>query len=177
MKYSIAYLIKGNAEEYQRKIMREFSDVFDIRDLNNHIPPHITLKAPFETDNINELDKLLSNFAKNSKAGKVNLGGLGHFDNRVIYMDSKFSSDAKAVYNNLIKELEKVGWLTWRDYDKLGNFHATLTYCENEEQYKECWEYFSKLKTAMFDLKFDNISILVKNSEGDWEVYKEFKIK
>jgi 2'-5' RNA ligase len=177
MKYSIAYLIKGNVEEYQRKIMKEFSEIFDIRDLNNHIPPHITFKAPFETENVKELEELVANFCKNNKASKIKIGELGHFDNRVIYLDTKFSSDARIVYNNFIKELEKIEWISWREHDKLGNFHATLTYCQNENEYNEFWEYFSKLKTASFDLKLDNLAILVKNDEGDWEVYKEFKIK
>lgn len=177
MKYCIVYLIKGNAEEYQRKVVREFSDVFDIRDLNNHIPPHITLKAPFETDNINQIEELLSNFSKNVKPAKIKIGELGHFDKRVIYLDAKFSPEAKKIYDNLIKELEKISWMSWREHDKLGNFHATLAYCQDEEEYKDFWEYLSMLNPASFDANLDNISILVKNSEGDWEVYRGFRIK
>ena len=178
-KYALVYLIKGDAEKYQRRVMHNFSNKFKVSDLNNHISPHITLKSPFESSFFQMflLKQRIRKLSKKIKKSNIRIKGIGNFGFNVIYLGVIFSEEAKKARYNLIKSLEKLNWMSWREHDRYKNFHphATLTYCDNKKQFLKFKKYFLKFKPN-FNLYFDNITILRKNKSGNWQTYREIKL-
>ena len=108
MKYAIFYLIKGKAEIYYKNIIKNIAKISGEKYLiDNPLPSHITLKYTFDADKkqIKELEKIIGLFVKRQKKSKINIDGFNNFNKFVVYMDVKFSMEAKYVRNNLIKQL------------------------------------------------------------------------
>lgn len=178
-KYAIVYLIRGDSEQYQRELMKDLSRRFGVPDLNAHIPPHITLKAPFEANkvHIRELKKVLSASRKTQKQ-IITLDGIGSFGTEVIYLNTLFSKGAQNTRKQLVERLKELDWMSWREYDPPANFHphATLTYCQTPSQFTEFMKYLRRFNPR-FLLQFDNLSLLEKSLNGNWKVNQEYKIK
>lgn len=172
--YVIVYLIKGEAKKYQKNLINELSRKFKIKNLNNHIPPHITFKEPFTTNNIKEIEDIITNICKQSKKYPVKIKGFGNFYKKVLFLDVRLSFKARRVYKRLLKELKKVKWMHWGKYDGLGTFHSTIAYTKNKKQFSNIMEYLFGRKPS-YNLEFDNITLL-KEVGKNWRVYKVFKI-
>ncbi|MFH1840407.1 MAG: 2'-5' RNA ligase family protein [Nanoarchaeota archaeon] len=175
MEYRIVYLIKGKAEKYHKKLIKDLA-----KEYNQSVPPkvfpsHATLKYRFETNRIKELESLLKNFVKKQKLAKIKIKRTMQFHDRVACLKLDFSKEANQVYKNLKKELEKISWLTWKEQDKmLGKFHSSLIFNEDPKEFKKIWKDTSKIKIN-FDLNFDNLAIL-KRSRKYWKIHKVFRI-
>ncbi|MFA5953211.1 MAG: 2'-5' RNA ligase family protein [Candidatus Pacearchaeota archaeon] len=178
MKYIIVYLIRGEAGKYHKMLVNNFSKKFKIKNLNYHIQTHITLKYPFETKNIKDIEKVLMNFSKVQKSSLIKIKKIGHFRNHVLYLKTEFSKDSKLLFSNLIKILINIPRMRERKIDLIArdNFHATLGYAKSEVQFKEMWD-FLKTKHFKFNVLFDNITILKKNDKDRWRIHKIFEIK
>ena len=90
MKYFIGCLIKGDVKKYQEKLIDKISKNFGVRNLNEHIPAHFTLKAPFEAKHIDSIKKLLKKFSLKEKRSRIKIDGIGNFHRRVIYLKGGF---------------------------------------------------------------------------------------
>lgn len=177
-KYFIAYLIKGDAKEYHLRLSKKIAETFGIFNVSDVIGPHITLKyfnILLNEQQVKELEKLLKNFCENHHKAKLKLQGIGQFENKVLFMKVKPSEEMKLLYRNLVKELEKLSWITWNEFDKENiHFHATLAEKNIEPKFEEIYKFASK-KKPNFDLEFDNICIL-KKPKDKWILHKKFKL-
>ena len=176
MKYLIGYQIKGEARIYQEKLIEKICKNFKVSNLNEHIPAHFTLKSPFETKNINLIERLLKDFSNKEKSSYNKINGIGSFNERIIYLNGILSHEAKNTFRGLISELQKIDWMEFGDYDlREDNFHSTLARAKDKKQFYNIMDFLSKEK-PYFKMNFDNIAIFEKTNDH-WEVYKEFKIK
>ena len=175
MKYALVYLMKGDVRKYHKGLVKKLAKKFNEPYLlKNPIPSHATLKYPFRTNKINEIEHIIKEFVKKQKPAKIQIKKINNFHKKVIYLQLDFSKKAIKTYKELIRELNKVSWLKWGEFDKKEKFHATLIYNNIPKNFKKIWGYISKLKPK-FNLKFDNVSILIK-PKNYWKVYKTYKI-
>ena len=177
MKYSIFYLIKGNAKKYQQKLVRIVGPKFKekyVRD--SKLPAHITLKAPFDTKNIKEVERIIRGFVKKQKPSKIKIIGFGHFRRFVAFLKFNFSKSALNTQKQLIKELDKIKNIRIHEHDKKWHPHATISYGNTKKSFNGIWNYLKGLNKPRFELMFDNITIM-KRGRRYWKVYKGFKIK
>ena len=176
MRYAIVYLIKGKAGKYNQRLIRGFGIKFkEYHIINSKIPPHITLKSPFKTKRIRNLESLIKEISRNHKKGKVEIKGFGDFHKHVAFLKTKISKEGRKIQKNLIKELEKEIKIKPHEFDIKWKPHATIVYA-NKDNFALIWNKLEKFRKPKFDLKLDNITIL-KKSGRYWKVYKEFKIK
>ena len=174
MRYMIGYLIKGEAKEYQENLIDSISEEFGTRNLNEHIPAHFTLKSPFETENIGEVEKVLEEFCKGEKKSEMNIGGIGSFNRRVIFIGGEFSEEGLETFRRFIERLREIEWMEFGKHDlEEGNLHSTLARAKDPEQFEEIMKFLLKEK-KFFDVEFDNVAILEKSEDG-WNVYREFR--
>jgi 2'-5' RNA ligase len=174
MRYFIGYLIKGGAKDYQEKLIGRICKKFDVRNLNEHVPAHFTLKAPFETEDIGEVDNILKDFCSKRKVSDIKINGIGSFREHIIFLNGE-SPEGEKTFRGLIRELEKIGWMNFWEYE-LGdvNFHGTLARAKDKKQFVEIMGFLEGERPS-FDLMFDNIAIF-ENVDGKWRVYREFKL-
>jgi 2'-5' RNA ligase len=135
--------------------------------LHARIPPHLTLKLPFETDEagIKEVERALQEFAAKEQAVPFSLRGFGRFGFRTIYLDVGGSSEAVSLARNCIRGLnEAVPWLPRAPLE--GNkLHASVARFLNRRQFARIWRYVRDSRPH-FASHFDNVAILEKRGSG-----------
>ncbi len=177
MRYSIFYLIKGDAKKYRNKLVRGIGPKFgENYVLDSKLPAHITLKVPFEIRDIKKVEKILDKFSKKHKSKDIEIVGFNHFKGSVAFLKFNFPKYALKVQRELITELEKLKDVSINEHDKKWTPHATISYCNNRENFDKIWDFLNKLEVSHFKLKFDNITIMKKTGKY-WKIHKEFKLK
>jgi 2'-5' RNA ligase len=168
MKYLIAHLIRGEAKEAHEAVTKDLAEKFDIYPLHTHIPPHLTLKTPFDLDvkNSEPLYKTLTEFAESHTQSEYRFKGFGQFTEHTIYIDVLPSEEMKLIVRELTQTLEGVPGLVIDAYDTEQKFHASVT----RDIFKpfnatEVWKYLQTKNQPDFKMKFDNIAVLTKSGE------------
>ena len=171
MRYVIVSVVKGPAGNFNNNLRKEVFEKLGAK--SSKLPAHFTIKAPFEADDISDLDKVLQDFAQNHKAQDYKIKGYNHFDNRVIYMDVHMNKKSKLLHDELIEELEKLPYIHFKNHDyKDKVFHVTISSKKIQKIYDELWEYVNNIPCD-FDCKFDNVSVF-KWEDNTWLLYKEY---
>ena len=178
MKYAIVYLIGGEAKKYQHRLIKKLADISGEEYLTkeNPIPEHVTIRSPFKTKHIKQLEALLKDFAKKQKPVKIKVDGFGNFKRFVAFLKINFSREMSIIQKELIKTLEKEMRIKPHKFDKGHKPHATLAYGKRKNSFKIIWDYLKQLDKPRFDLRFNNITIL-KKPRKRWKIHKTFKIK
>jgi 2'-5' RNA ligase len=178
MKYFIAYVIKGEARDYHIKLGDSIAQQFNYKPLSLKVPPHLTLKAPFETDNdIQAVESLLAKFVIGKQAPKLLLEGFGLFRNEVVFIDVKPSKDAVEMISKLHSEIKKITWIPFDAFetqDGGAHLHATLAFADTKENFVNINNYLPTDKPK-FEIVLDNITLLKREPER-WVVHKEYSL-
>lgn len=176
MEYSIFYLIRGEAGKDHVLLAKEISKKFKIGDVSERLPPHLTLKIPFETHNIEDICAVVEKVKVRFSQSPFLLSGFGNFRKEVIFVDVQPSQTLLNMTSQLLEELRKIPHMTFGSYeDKTPIFHATLGYCDSPQIFFKIWKYLSR-KKFHHPVNFDNVAIM-KKEKGKWHIYKVFEIK
>jgi 2'-5' RNA ligase len=174
MRYVIVYLIEGEALKFHEKLTNDICSRFNVK--RQRLPAHFTIKAPFETEEIDELEKLTEEFCLDNKVADIKIQDFGHFQKNVVYMDVLPSSEAIKVHDNYIDLIQTLPWLEWKSNEGKGRiFHCTLISKIPYGVFADIWAYIVKINCS-FKLSFDNISILLWEKDK-WNLYKQYKFK
>lgn len=178
MKVDLVYLIKGKAGKYNQKLIITVGPKFgENYMIENPLPPHITLKYPFEIKNIKKLEEILEKFTSKRKAPKLEINGFANFRRFVAYLKPRLSKPAIKLQKELLIILKKKG-IKQHKFDAPFKPHATIAYGNTEETFNKIWNYLQKMKIPQFDLKLDNITILKEQpNDKPWKIHKEFRLK
>lgn len=178
MKYLIAYLLNGEAKIKHESLTDKISGAFGVFRLNGHIPPHITLKKPFEIDRADDVKKVevvLENFCKSRRKSPLKVSGFDHFGNKVVFVDVFPTTATSNLITNLFVKLGDVPWLDFDEFELNPRLHSTVAYKNIQEKFDEIWGFVSS-EQFDFDVELDNIAILKK--EGNkWVVHKQYFLK
>jgi len=176
MRYSIFYVIPGKFAKYQQKLCKEYAKKFnEPYMLENPLPCHVTLKAPFDSNNIKEIENIVKKVCENRKSSNVNIKNIGNFHRKVVFFKITLSGVAKKIHYELIRRLKKINRLEWSEYEPCYKYHSTIIYGNTPESFNKIWADASKLNLN-FTEKFNNITIM-KKAKGRWKVHKTFKLK
>ncbi len=177
MIYFIAYLLQGEAKTFHEQLVKEIAKKFDVHYREQkRIPAHITLKEPFKTHRIQDVEKLLDSFVKKHVSSTLQLQGFNHFGNKVIFQDIHPSEEAKKTILALLKELRKVPWMPWQKHS--GHdiiLHATIAYRDIQLKFNDIWEHVNN-RAYDYVVPFDKIAIL-KHENNQWQVHKEYDLR
>jgi len=174
-KYMIGYLLEGSVEKYHRGLTNEISREFDVRNLNEYIPPHFTLKSPFETVDIGSIENILERFCEEERSSEIEIRDIGSFNKNIIYLNGEFSPEAIGSFGRLSTKLKSIDWIELGRYDlKTDNFHSTLVRAESSKQFNDIMTFLSN-RNPYYKMQLDNITILEKYKQG-WEVYRKFEL-
>jgi 2'-5' RNA ligase len=176
MRYFIGCLIRGEAKDYQERLIDRICKRFDIRNLNKHIPAHFTLKAPFESDDIGEVEELLSRVCGEGEVSSIEIDEIGNFHKRVIFLRGRPSSGVVEFLGRLNDGLRKIEWMKFEKHDlNEGNLHSTLARVRDVKQFDDIMRFLASERPC-FKFGFDNVVIFRKRGNV-WEVYREFGLR
>lgn len=74
--------------------------------------PHVTLKSPFETDEIENHVLFLENLSKSIKPFEIELEGFGSFGEKVIYLAVKRNQELTELHQKILSDVKPFS--TWR---------------------------------------------------------------
>jgi 2'-5' RNA ligase len=178
MKYFIGYLVKGEAEQYHQKLVKDIASRFDVfNTVSFKAPSHITFKYISNRERIWDVERVLENLCKDTPVSDFSIGGIGSFDNNVIYLKVEPSEAMVVFRKNLLRELKKLDNIPWYPWDRKAtpNFHVTIAEGDIKSKFDEVRNYLFKYNKK-FDLGFDQIAIL-KKPKDKWILHKGFYIK
>ena len=177
MRYFVAHILSGEAKGFHERLTRELSSYFHTVPLHERIPPHITIKPPFETDDagIQEVERILRAFATGERATPLRIHDFGRFGFRTIYMDILKSKDAVSLVRRAIKTLNtNISWMP--AYPLEGNkLHASVARFLTRRQYRHIWRYLKKLHPE-FSSSLNNLTIL-KKENGTWSIHARIPLR
>ena len=174
MRYVIVSVAKGKAGNFNNNLRKEVFNKF--RAKSSKLPAHFTIKPPFESDNIYDLENILDHFSKTHTSKPYKIEGYDYFDNRVIFMKVLMSDGGKVLHDELIDELSKISYINFDDKDgKNKIFHVTISSKRIQKIFNDLWEYVNKID-CNFDCYFENICIY-KWEDSTWKLHKEYILK
>jgi 2'-5' RNA ligase len=176
MKADLIYLIRGKEGKYFQRLINKTGEKFNEKEvIEDRIPPHITLKRPFEINNLKEFEKMLIDFTKMQKSAKLKINGIYHFRKSVIFAKPELSKEAIKIQGELINFLSQKG-IEPNKLDDPFNPHITIVKNRKLKKFNQIWNYLIKIKIPKLNLKLDNITIVLEQKKY-WEVYKMFNLK
>lgn len=174
MRYVIVCLLENEILEFHKELVKDVCAKFNSKP--QRLAAHFTIKAPFDTENIHEVEAIANDFALSKKKAKMKINGFDCFRNNVVFMKINPSSEALQLHQEFIDELKKISWLNWKQHeDETKIFHCTIVSRLNEQNFTSIWNYVNNFYPE-FEFFFDNISIL-KWEKDRWVTYKSYKIK
>lgn len=177
MRYFIAYLIQGKAKAFHESLTRELTHRFHTVPLYERIPPHITIKPPFDTDEagIEDVERILRAFASGERAAPLLVRRFGRFGFRTIYLDVVKSPGAVSFVRRALHALN-TNIPRMPRYPLEGNkLHASIARFLTRRQYRRVWRYVQALEPE-FSVRMDNIAILEKCA-GVWSVHATIPLR
>jgi len=175
-KYVIVYLIKGIANKYQKKLIKDLAKLSkETHVLEKNVPPHITLKYSLKPNNIKETEKLIETFTKNQKPFEFNLNKFDNFNKFVTFLKPDKLVKIKKIQKSLLSELSNLKDIEFIEFDLNFHPHVTLCYGNTPDTFNKIWKYLQNLSKPNLKLSFNNITIL-KKPKDKWIIHKEYKI-
>lgn len=176
MKYVIVYLVRGKVERYHQFLVKTIGPKFGENYLiKNPLPSHITIKSPFVSKNIKNVEYTIKNFVNTRKPVRIDVEGFGNFNRFVAFLKLKFPKQLLKIHTELLNELEDKNKIKLEEFDKKWKPHITIAYGNTKKSFDKIWNEL-KEKNPKYKLKFDNITIL-KKPKRYWKIHKIFEIK
>lgn len=173
MRYVIVSVVKGKAGNFNNNLRKKVFEKFGAK--SSKLPAHFTIKAPFEADDISDLENVLNDFSKNHKSTPYKIKGYDRFDNRVIFMKVLMSKEGQDVHDNLIDSLSKVPYIKFDSHDgKDKIFHVTISSKKIQKIFNDLLDYVTPINCD-FDCSFDNVCIY-KWDDNTWKIHKEYEL-
>lgn len=173
-RYVIVCLMNSEVQDFHNKLTSEVCSLFKVK--RQKLPAHFTIKAPFEKENISELESMTEDFCSKNKAFSITLRDYSHFRDSVVFMDVSLSKEAEKIHDYYIDSLQKISWLDWKRNEGKGKkFHCTIVSKIKDDKFKDIWDYCNK-HPYTFNASFDNISIMKWEKHG-WILYKSFHLQ
>jgi 2'-5' RNA ligase len=171
VKYFVAHLLSDDARRYHERLTRELAQRFKIVPLHERVPPHLTVKIPFEAseEEVADLERVLRAFARTHTSTPLELEGFGHFGFRTVYLDVKRSRESILLVRECIDTLKKnAPWMSFGPLE--GNkLHASVARFLSRRQFQRMWKLL-KTSRPHFHTTLDNLTILKKDG-ARWIVH------
>lgn len=109
MKVSFALLTTNEIHNYSRKVAFDINKKYRTGFYAAQLPPHISLKQPFEISDINEVEKYMEEFAESIEPFEISIPRLNYWVSEEvgsIYLEVEESQILRDLHNRLNKELK-----------------------------------------------------------------------
>jgi len=145
MNIGFAILLEDEPHNFLRKVELELCEKFSLC-WGLKQSPHITIKAPFETNKLDLFVDYLESLAKEINPFEVELDGFNSFGKNVIFLDVKENQQLKDLHFKILNDLlSKFGINQHELEGKNVKFHSTIASGDvTEEKFREAKQYLKK---------------------------------
>lgn len=171
-------LLNGESFNLARKLELELCKKFGLC-WGLKQPPHITIKCPFETKELDKFTNYLQDLSKNVKSFEIELEDFNYFEPKVIFLDVKENPKLKKLHFKIIKDLKEKFCIEPHQFE--GNkikFHSTLAVIDvTKQKFLRAKKYLEKYKPKLkFKAKSIGIFYYLGKNAG-WIIVKEINLK
>jgi|FLOH01.1.fsa_nt_gi 2'-5' RNA ligase len=177
MKIGFGLMLDKNSSDFAIKLEKELCKKFSVCwGLNQ--APHIAIKRPFETNNIKEFEDYLDIIANKSKSFKVNLKGIGSFEEHTIFMDVIENKALTELHFKILDDLKEKGVNPNKFEREKVKFHSTLATRDlDKEKFYLAQEYLKQYKIDFtFEAKEIGLFYYLEDKD-EWIVTKVVSLK
>ncbi|WP_210364535.1 YjcG family protein [Bacillus sp. REN3] len=166
MKFGIVIFPSKKVQDYANSLRRRYDPHYAL------IPPHLTLKDPFEAteEEVKDITKKIATIAKNFHPIDINIKKIGSFKpvNNVIYLKVDSPEELEKLHNELS---------TAFDGEQEYNFvpHITLGQKMSDDEHSDVYSSLRMTKVD-FEQTADRIHLLYQLENGSWTVYETFHL-
>ena len=165
MRIYVGSLVEGIISDYYFETIERLSKE-GLIDMKVKIrTPHITLKAPFETKEVDKLEEIiLDSFPENPRM-YLTIGRFGNFvesEKPVLFIDVEASYEFLRHYKKFLDSLSRANF-PFSEYDRVDkNFHITLAKGNEIPDIDKALSYLQKNQNRLFNTSLANITIFKK---------------
>jgi 2'-5' RNA ligase len=174
--WKIGNLIRGEAAEFYKATCADLAARFGIADVSEIVPPHITVKSPFEHRSYDLVERVVST-AASAPALPLTLSGWNHFGTRTIFID--IPAPTETVRRQLTEVLDSFRAagveVTPLEYEL--HMHLSVARFLRPDSYAAVSAYLATIPAPKFDISLDNLTIFTKDKEArNWKAHKTFPL-
>jgi 2'-5' RNA ligase len=172
-KYFVAQLLSGKVKEFQENLERQIFQQFNIKPLHWRIPPHLTLKAPFDWPEEKEevVKQALKEKAEKSTIIPIELSGFGHFGRRTIFIKAKYPPELKMSIKKMRNRLRREEIEITKSDRKL-NLHSSVARFLELDQFYQIWHFVRQFKIKEV-IEYNHFTLL-KHDGKKWQLSEQF---
>jgi 2'-5' RNA ligase len=166
MKFGIVIFPSKKIQDFANSMRRRYDPHYAL------IPPHVTLKSPFEAteEEIKEIANKLDSIARNFRPVDLKVTKIGSFKpvNNVIYLKVESPEDLEKLHNELNATF---------DGNQEYNFvpHITIGQKMSDDEHSDVYGSLRMTK-VQFEDTADRIHLLYQLDNGSWTVYETFRL-
>lgn len=174
MRYYVGHLIKGGVADYYKEITTDLAKRFGIKNLSETKPPHLTFKAPFESESIETFEKEIGEVASRQKMSQFFIEGFGCFDleSKTVFLTVKPDPKLQIKTNDIARALAYFGENRKFVPDPL-YLHISIARYLDSELSQKIWDYVVTLSVPRFEVEFDSLTLFV-NQDNCWKIKSTF---
>ena len=172
MQIGYGIILGEDVNKFMRGIELLLFDKFNL-EAGLHQPPHVTIKPPFEVDDVVPYQNYLDELCEKIKPFDVHLKGFNCFSNKVIYLDVQHNPRLYDIYETIFKDI-KDKYDPELERDNM-IFHGTLAYDDIEEEtFNKAYEYLKENYQPDFKVTVKKIGLFCQLYDGgEWIIIKQ----
>lgn len=174
MKIGYAILLNNECHNFIRQIQLELHDQFGFR--LSRQAPHITVKSPFDTDDLNPFADYLERLAREVKPFEIIFDGFNYFTDQVLYLEVVENQQLTDLHWRILHDLKSDFGLEAHDLEgKRMKFHASIAGFGHRAEYEWTREYLQKYQPK-FRFTADTFGLFYYLDEGSgWIVNRRVR--
>ena len=152
MRYVVVTVADGEAGVFNKKLSAEAFEKFKVK--SSKLPAHITLKAPFETEEpIEVLEEAIEK-----------------------YMNVIENKEMRDFHKGFVKAIKEVNYISFGSHEgENAIFHVTVSSKKVSFVFDEMWQWINQFN-CNYNVLLNNISIY-KWQDNTWKLHKRFELK
>lgn len=170
MRASFALLVNNEIHNYVRSIAYDINKEFGTGFFASHLPPHISLKQPFDISDIRKVEEYFDELAKSINPFEINIPRLKYWISEEVgslFLEVEESSNLRNLHNRINKELRESFENTSALFDG-DDYRFHLTIALGGKSPKESYKHFyEKVIEKEVDIKYTAKEIVMFYFEDD----------
>lgn len=166
MRFGIVIFPSKKIQDYANSLRRRYDPHYAL------IPPHLTLKGPFEAtdEGIKEITNKIQTIASNFSPVNITINKISSFKpvNNVIYLKVDSPEELESLHHELCTAFEGN-----QEYNFVP--HITLGQKMSDDEHSDVYSSL-RMKEIHFEDTADRIHLLYQLENGSWTVYETFRL-
>lgn len=172
MKIGYAALVSDEVFNFMREFEVEVLESFGVnRGLAQ--PPHITIKGPFETDNLQWHSDYLDSLASQTRPFTIHAKGIRAFGPHAVFIDVMNNPTLHRLTQTILGDLPDATHTSF-EVERSIHHHATVALPDSEEISEKIMAQYSDLN-VQFEFTVEKLALFYQH-EDSWIIYRKARV-